>query len=69
MFGFTSAKGLIDGFNSSFNTNTPYAPGTLVVFLNGQESKDHSAETGGSGFTLSEPPPIGSVVTVYYEAA
>lgn len=32
----TNISGVVDGANLVFNTPTPYSPGTLAVFLNGQ---------------------------------
>jgi hypothetical protein len=65
-------SGVINGFNTTFNTSLPYAPGTLFIYLNGmlikQNDDDGPTETSPStgAFTLGVAPSTNDVVHVRY---
>lgn len=67
-----SAIGSVDGFNTSFQTSNPYAPGSIRVWLNGQlkqpDLDDGYNELGGSSFAMLEAPVTGDVLQVFYMA-
>lgn len=64
------AIGLINGANVAFNTPSPYQPGTLRTFLNGQlihtGDDDGPTETGPSTFTMGLPPQPGDRLRVRF---
>jgi len=72
--GFTSlgllAVGPANGMNVMFTTPTPYDPGSLEVFLNGQAKRadfaDGWVELGGGLFQMKIAPETGDVVQVAY---
>lgn len=64
------AIGLINGGNVNFATPTPYQPGTLRLFKNGQlirsSDDDGPTETGAATFVVGLPPIPGDTLTVRY---
>lgn len=66
------AGGPVDGVNTSFTTATPYVPGTLAVYLNGQLKSaalaDGWLETSpaSGSFDLKVAPQVGDIVQVFY---
>jgi len=64
------AIGVINGFNTSYATPTPYQSGTLRAFLNGQliaaTDDDGPTETGADTFSMGLPPRTGDRLRVRY---
>lgn len=69
---FEVATGAIDGANTIFFVSTPYLPGTLAAFLNGQlkraDYNDGWLEAGpiAGRFDLKQPPETGDVVQAFF---
>ena len=66
----TSALGAVNGSNQNFSTPSPYMPGSLRIFLNGdllQQDLDNGwVELTPTTFKLTEAPLPGDYVQVYY---
>jgi hypothetical protein len=64
------AVGTANGTNQLFETNVPYKPGSVVMFLNGQAKRqDHDdgwTELGGKKVHLKVAPRTQDVVFFYY---
>jgi len=59
---------MANGVRVTFTTATPYAPGGLVVWLNGIR-ETHFVETTPTTFTFSEAPFTGDEVTLLYQTS
>lgn len=60
--------GAVDGSNTAFSTHTPYAAGSLRVFVDGIEQTQAATETNPAtgAFTLSFAPRLGERVTAIW---
>ena len=63
-------SGVTNGFNTLFTTPSSYAPGSLVVFLNGQAlirtNNDGWIELGGNRIQMKIAPTAGDDLQAYY---
>jgi hypothetical protein len=64
------ADGDVDGVNRVFRVNSPYVPGSVRVFRNGQLEtvtlQDGWVEIGSQKVRLHEAPKPGDVISCYY---
>lgn len=59
--------GAIDGVNDTYVVTSSYAPGSLLIFLNGMAANpDGWTELGGNQFQMATPPLVGDRLLAYY---
>lgn len=62
--------GGVNGVNNVFQTSSPYVPGSVRIFLNGQLKRadfaDGWIELGYDKVQLALPPLVGDVVQAYF---
>ena len=60
-------NGIIDGVNKVFSLSYDYRPGSLMVYEDGlllATSGNDYSESGSNQFTLTNPPPVGTLLLV-----
>ncbi len=58
-----------DGIRKTYNTPTPYTPGTLVPIINGCTQALGFIATEGTAVTFDDAPELGDVVSFFYTQA
>jgi len=63
-------SGVVNGFNTVFETSVSYVPGSVRVFRNGNLNEgslvDGWTELGGNRIAMNEPPIPTDIMQAYY---